>query len=141
MIAPIVCRAKTILTTETIIWKPGFGSMARAPLVAGPILTYKLGWQSPPISQVCPLLNEALPQKLFHFTTSLTLEPKKSLLAKATVFQIVMVSGKNEICECLLSHLEVCLLSKKDAVEFSKVFLANGKHDIGRYILSQNKKH
>ena len=83
---------------------------------------------------------EFCPQKLSLFTTSFTLEPKKSLLAKSTVFQIV-ASGKYEIWGCLPSHLEERLSYKKDAAEFSKVFIVNGKHDIGRCILSQNKKH
>ena len=41
----------------------------------------------------------------------------------------------------MVSHLEGCLLYKKYAGEFSKVFIANGKPDIGRCILSKSKKH
>ena len=58
-------------------------------------------------------------------------------MAKSTVFQIVMANGKYEIWGRLLSHLEGCPSYKKDAAEFSKVFIANGRHDIGMYILSQ----
>jgi len=61
-------------------------------------------------------------------------------LTKSTVVQIVMVSGKYEIWGCLLCQNERCLLYKTDAAEFSKVFIANGEHDIGRNILSQSKK-
>jgi len=57
------------------------------------------------------------------------------------VFQIVMASGKYEIWECLLSHLEGYLLYKKDGAEFFKAFVTNGKHDIGRCILGQNRKN
>ena len=70
---------------------------------------------------------EFCPQKLFLFDTSFTLEPKKLLLTKSTVAQIVMVNGKYEIRECLLSHLEGCLFYDKDAADFSKVFITIGK--------------
>ena len=47
--------------------------------------------------------------------------------------------GKNEIWGCLLNHLEGYFLYKTDAAEFLKVFIANGKHDIGRSILTHVK--
>ena len=41
---------------------------------------------------------------------------------------------KYEVWDCLLSYLEGCLLYKTVEAEFSKVVVATGKHDIGRYI-------
>ena len=52
------------------------------------------GANAPPSSQNYPLVNEVLLQKLFHFTTSITIELKKLLLTKSIVVQVVMLSGK-----------------------------------------------
>ena len=60
-------------------------------------------------------------------------------MTKSTLVQIVIVSGRYEIWRCLLSHLVGCLYYKKDAAEFSKVFIAIGNRDIERCILSQSK--
>ena len=77
--------------------------------------------------------------KFPYFTTSSTLETKTSNLTKSTLTHIVMVSDKYELWVCLQSHLQGCLVHKKDATEFYKVFIANGKYDIGRCILIQSK--
>ena len=80
-----------------------------------------------PLVLKSPLVNGALPPKIIPFTTSFTLEPKTSIMVGKA-----MVIGKYGIWECRLNHLEGCLLSgKNDAAEFSEVFIANGKHDIG----------
>ena len=55
--------------------------------------------------------------------------------------QTVIVGGEYEIWRCFLSHLEECLVYKTDAAEFSKVFIAFGKHALYSFILSQSKKN
>ena len=63
-----------------------------------------------PSFQSSPPIKWSVAYGNYPFPKSLTLELKKLLLNKLTVSQIVTVSGKYEIWECLLSHLEVCLL-------------------------------
>ena len=46
----------------------------------------------------------------YPFSKSLTVRHEKLLLMKSTVAETATVIGKYEIWECLLSHLEGCLL-------------------------------
>ena len=96
----------------------------------------------PLVLKIAPQVNGLLPPGIPLFITHFTLEMKSLLNKNKTVAQIVMVSGNYGIWVCLLCQIEGCLLCKIDAGEFSKVLkVANGKHDIGRCILSLRKYH
>ena len=55
------------------------------------------------------------------------------------MIQDVMISGYLEYGNVL--YTEGCLNYSTDAAELSKVLIAKCKHDVGRYFLSQAKRH